>query len=162
MSQTKIDTLMVTLGTSNGKAREEARRTLVQMNAVPALISLLVDGNDHARWEAAKALGSFHQPKVAAALVVALQDDNEGVRWLAAEGLSKMGSDGLPPLLHALQEHSDRSDLRHGAHHVLRALVQKSGYEALQPVLDALDGVEPQLTAPIAANHALTALKSTS
>jgi len=160
MTQTKIDTLIATLGTSNGKARKEARCALVQMKAVPALISALTYGNHHARWEAAKALRHFHRPNVASALVNALQDDNEGVRWLAAEALSQMAYDGLHPLLHALIDHSDIR-LQHGAHHVLRSLVQRRRYKALQPVLDALDGVEPQLTTPIAAYHALEALEST-
>lgn len=161
MSQSKIDTLITTLETSNGKAREEARHALVQMKAVPALISLLANGNDNARWQAAKALAAFHEPNVAAALVGALQDENDGVRWLAAEALSHMAHDGLRPLLHALIDHSGSSDLRHGAHHVLRQMVAMRRYEALQPVLDALDGYEPQLTVPIAAYHALEALELT-
>lgn len=159
MTQTKIDTLIATLETSDGKARQKARHALVQMKASPALISALTDGNHHARWEAAKALGAFHQPDVASALVDALVDDDEGVRWLAAEALSHMAHDGLPPLLHALINHSGVSHLRQGAHHVLRSLVVMRGYEALQPVLNALDGVEPQLTTPIAAYHALEALE---
>jgi HEAT repeat protein len=125
---------------------------------VTPLIEALAGGDTQTRWEAAKALGYLADPDGAPALVRALRDEEFGVRWLAAEGLILLGRDGLEPLLRALMERPDSVWLRQGAHHVLRVLSRRGFREVLQPVLAALDGLEPWLQVPLAAEDARDAL----
>jgi len=155
-----ISSLIAAFASEEGLVRETARQRLVHLGrpAVRPLMKALAGGDTQTRWEAAKALGYLADPDAAPALVRALQDEEFGVRWLAAEGLILLGHDGLKPLLRALIERSDSVWLRQGAHHVLRAL-SKSGFrEVLRPVLAALDGLEPWLQVPLAAEDARDAL----
>jgi HEAT repeat protein len=140
--------------------RVHARDWLVGIGgpAVPALIEALADPNRQVRWDAAKALSQIADPAAAPALVRALRDRGFGIRWLAAEGLIALGSKGLVPLLRALIQHSDSVWLRQGAHHVLHDLAKRDLKDVLQPVLAALEGIEPSLTVPLAARAALEAL----
>jgi HEAT repeat protein len=155
-----INELIATLSDRNGLVRQRARHSLVAIGqpAVPALIEALTDPNGHRRWEAAKTLGQIHAPAAAPALVYALEDQDFGVRWLAAEGLISLKRAGLAPLLQTLAEHPDSVWIREGAHHVCRMLVDHDLHDLVAPVLKALDGVEPALEAPRAAQEALKAL----
>lgn len=155
-----INELIVTLGDHDGLARQRARHSLVAIGqpAVPALAKALTDPSGQRRWEAAKALGSIRDPSAAPALVSAMEDQDFGVRWLAAEGLIGLKGAGLAPLLQALAQHPDRVWLREGAHHVFRMLVDHDLHDLVAPVLAALDGIEPVLEAPGAAQAALRAL----
>jgi len=152
--------LIATLGDHDGLARQRARHSLVSIGqpAVPALAKALTDPSGQRRWEAAKALGSIRDPSAAPALVSAMEDQDFGVRWLAAEGLIGLKGAGLAPLLQALAQHPDRVWLREGAHHVFRMLVDHDLHDLVAPVLAALDGIEPVLEAPGAAQAALRAL----
>jgi HEAT repeat protein len=155
-----INGLIATLGDRDGLARQRARHSLVAAGhpAVPALVEALTDPNTHRRWEAAKALGAIRDPAAAPALVRAMEDEDFGVRWLAAEGVIGLQSAGLAPLLQALAEHPERVWIREGAHHVCRMMVDHDLHDLVAPVLAALDGVEPVLEAPRAAQAALEAL----
>ncbi len=167
-----IQPLIADLGSNNGLVRVRTRATLVSMRgeAVPSLISALQDRNWHMRWEAAKALGEIGDPQAAPALVSALEDTRSGIRWLAAEGLIVIGREGLPPLLQTLIHQSDSEWLREGAHHIFRAWLRKKEQPELyskadeemdrriQPVLKALDGIEPVIETPWAAQIALDSL----
>lgn len=155
-----ISSLVADLASHDGQVRERARQCLVDIGgpAVALLIEALGDPNSQVRWEAAKALGQIADPVAAPALVKALRDKGFAIRWLAAEGLIALGSKGLVPLLRALIERSDSVWLRQGAHHVLHDLVGRVPEEVLQPVLAALEGVEPSLEVPLAAETALDAL----
>jgi HEAT repeat protein len=158
-----ISSLITALASDEGRVRESARRRLVHLGrpAVRPLMKALAGGDAHTRWEAAKALGYLADPDAAPTLVRALQDDEFGVRWLAAEGLILLGGDGLEPVLRALIKRSDSVLLRQGAHHVLRALAKSGFREVLRPVLAALDGLEPWLQVPLAAEDARDALART-
>jgi hypothetical protein len=149
------------LGDSNGIARQHARQALVEIGhpAVPALITALESPQEQVRWEAAKALSEISAPEAAPGLVLALEDREFSVRWLAAEGLVAIGHRSIEPLLEALVERGDHQWLREGAHHVLKSLSKRSSDEALAPVLIALDGVEPELVVPPAAQAALKTLR---
>jgi HEAT repeat protein len=155
-----INELIATLGDHDGLARQRARHSLVSIGqpAVPALVEALTDPGGAARWEAAKALGAVRDPSAAPALVRALEDRDFGVRWLAAEGLIGLKRAGLAPLLQALVHHSDSTWIREGAHHVFRMLVDHDLHDLVAPVLAALDGAEPVLEAPSAAQTVLKAL----
>jgi hypothetical protein len=156
-----VGSLTAQLASDDGLVRVNARQSLVAIGApaVASLIEALRDANSQVRWEAAKALSEIVDPAAAPALVRALQDRGFGVRWLATEGLIALGSRGLTPLLRALVERSDSVRLRQGAHHVLHDLARRRDLtQVLQPVLAALDGIEPSLQVPVAAEAALEAL----
>jgi HEAT repeat protein len=105
------------------------------------------------------ALSQIADPRAAPALVRALEDKEFSVRWLAAQGLLAMGRNGLEPLLRELVRQSHSVWLRMGAHYVVRQLSARDLKEVLQPLLAALDGLEPALEVPMAARAALEALK---
>lgn len=103
-------------------------------------------------------MGQIDDQTATQALVRALEDEEFDVRWLAAEGLTALGHEALVPLLRALIERSKSAWLREGAHHVLHDLSEGDLKEELQPVLAALEGVEPSVEAPLAARIALDIL----
>jgi HEAT repeat protein len=144
----------------DGLVRRRARRSLVELGdrAVSALVGQLRSPNDNVRWEAAKALGELHAPEAAPALVERLQDDNFSIRWLAAEALVGLGESAVAPILRALMRHPDSVWLRQGAHHVLRSFSHYRQGSVVQPVVKALEEMEPILGVPIAAGKALTEL----
>lgn len=159
-----IGSLIGDLASKDGIVRESARLGLVAVGrpAAGALIKLLAVRNRQVRWEAAKALSQIVDPTAAPALVKALEDEEFSVRWLAAKGLIALRSKGLPPLLRALIKRSDSGFLLHGAHHVLRDLVRRGvSKDVVQPLLAALEDVEPSLEVPPAARAALDALPRT-
>ncbi|MCK9519291.1 MAG: HEAT repeat domain-containing protein [Dehalococcoidia bacterium] len=137
---------------------QRAREQLVEMgdSALPYLIGLLSDSSPRARWEAAKALAQLCPPEAAPALVQSLTDDDGGVRWIAAETLARCGPPAIDALFHELLRHSESVWLREGAHHVLTEK-QHNGTLPSQarPVLVALEGIEPTVSAMNAAARAL-------
>jgi len=127
---------------------------------VGPLVKTLASKKHWIRWEAAKALGQIGNPAAAEALVRTLEDEMFDVRWLVAEALVTVGREALVPLLHALVERADSEWLREGAHHVFHDLARgKSDLSGvLQPVLAALEDIEPVLEVPLAAKEALNKL----
>jgi HEAT repeat protein len=156
-----INSLIANLASEDGMLRVNARRSLVTIGgpSVPFLIQALANRNKWMRWEAAKALGQIGDPAATQALVIALEDRIFDVRWLAAEGLIAIGREALVPLLHALINHPDSLWLREGVHHVLHDLAKGKLDEVLQPVLAALEDIEPSVEVSFAAERALDALK---
>ncbi len=152
-----VTSLVAGLHHNDGLVRRRSRQALVEIGepAVPELVRSLASPNEYTRWEAAKALCEIHAPEAAPALVKRLEDDNFSVRWLAAEALIGLHLEGLVPLLQALVRHPDSVWLRQGAHHVLRALAKNGAGDVVGPVLEALDGLEPILQVPIAAERVL-------
>ena len=132
--------------------------------AVPSLIKALGTRKEPTHWEAAKALSQIGDLRSVQALVKTLEDNEFGVRWLAAEGLIAVGYCSLTPLLQALVDRPESVRLREGAHHVLhdlvsRHLLDRVSREQLQPVLAALNDIEPIVEVPFAAHKALDALQ---
>ncbi len=153
-----IATLIGTLRSHDGLARQQARHSLVRMGsrAVASLLLLLKDPKHQVRWEAAKALSDISDPMAASGLVAALEDESFGVRWLAADGLIAMGRDALPPLLEALKDDGASLWLREGAHHVLNMWAAEHGlHDPVTPVLTALESIQPDIDVPLAAKKAL-------
>ena len=157
-----IDSLIANLASKNGMVRVRARRSLVANGepAVRPLVEALASRKQWVRWEVAKALGQIGSPASAEALVRALEDAMFDVRWLAAEGLIVIGREALVPLLHALVERSDSVWLLEGAHHVFHDLSRGRPdlKDVLQPVLAALEDIEPSLEVPVAAEAVLNKL----
>lgn len=155
-----LQTLIAALSSKDDGARVRARHSLVAMGkaAVPSLAEALKNTDDLVRWEAAKTLGEIGVPEAAPFLVKALEDEAFDVRWLAAVGLIRMNIRGLKPLLHALMEHGDSVFIREGAHHVIHGLTKGELRRYLAPVLAALENVDPGMSVPRAAFHALEML----
>ena len=156
-----LESLIPALSSEDDAKRVKARHSLVAMGraAVPSLTEVLKNGTGLARWEAAKALGEIGVPEAAPSLVEALKDEEFDVRWLAAIGLIGMNIKGLKPLLHALMEQGDSVLMREGAHHVIHDLTKGGLRKYLAPVLAALENVEPAMSVPQAAFHALEMLE---
>ncbi|MBX0327737.1 HEAT repeat domain-containing protein [Oscillochloris sp. ZM17-4] len=151
------------LDDSSSTARDVICMKLTRLGrrSSPALIAALSDPRDRVRLEAARCLRVMRDPDAAPALVRALEDDMGDVRWVAAESLCALGSMSLIPLLRALQsERWDETNLRLGAHHVLRTLISGGLAPIITPVMQALDGVGANLTVPLAAHKALEDLRA--
>ncbi|MFC1969585.1 HEAT repeat domain-containing protein [Chloroflexota bacterium] len=155
-----IKSLIANLASKDGVVRVMARQQLVayKKRSVAPLIRTLSDENDWVRWEAAKALSQIGNPKSIQVLLEALTDEKFEVRWLAAEGLIRTGRKAIVPLLKALVKHSDSYWLREGIHHVLHDINGGKIRNVLRPVLGALEGPEPSLEVPLAAQAALETL----
>jgi hypothetical protein len=149
------------LASTDGVERVAARERLEEIGrpAVPLLVRSLRSSSEHARWEAAKALGGIADPSAAPPLVRALDDEKAAVRWLAAAALINLGRDALAPLLRGLEGSSDSIWFRDGAHHVLRTLIRDGEADEAIPVVEALEDLEPSVEAPIAAYHVLEELR---
>ena len=158
-----IASLVDSLASSDGVERHAARERLEEIGgpAVPFLVRALRSPREHARWEAAKALGKIADASAAEALVHTLEDEKAAVRWLAATALINLGRDALVPLLRGLEGNSDSIWFRDGAHHVLRSLIRDGVADEAIPVLEALENLEPSIEAPIAAYHVLEDLRGT-
>lgn len=148
-----VDSLVAALASNDEVERRKARQCLVSIGrpAIAPLAEAQGARDMHVRWEAVKTLAEIKDPMAAPALVQALEDHVSSVRWLAAEGLIALERDGLDVLLQALIERGDSFWLRQGAHHVLRVLVRERGLEEMRPVLEGLEGVDPQSGAAVAA-----------
>jgi hypothetical protein len=58
-----------------------------------------------------------------------------------------------------LEGNSDSIWFREGAHHILRSLARDGVAAEAIPVLEALENIEPCITAPVAAYHVLSDLR---
>lgn len=155
-----IDGLVAALADKDGLRRLRAREQLVDIGgpAAPALIEALKSPDDNVRWEAAKALGLIRDPRAAAALVDALEDMNPAVRWLAARALIALGRAGLIAVLRGVERCVDNMWMQEGVIHVLHSLVRSGIAPEAQPILEALEDIEPRVEAPVAAYHLLSRL----
>lgn len=160
ITATAIKRWITELGSRDGMVRQRARHSLVAIRkpVILHLSKLLGDRNEQVRWEAAKALGEIADPKTAAPLTCALEDEEFDVRWLAAEGLIALKHEGLPSLLKALMERPQSVWLREGAHHVLHDLARTSLRKQVKALLEALEGVGPEIDVPPAAQKLLNSL----
>jgi HEAT repeat protein len=159
---TSIASLIETLNSKDGLARQHARHDLVKIGeaALPELIKAFENKGDIIHWEIAKALSQIGSSKAAEVLVDALEDKEFSVRWIAAEGLIHIGYDALVPLLTALKERSESIWLREGAHHVLHDLISRKLIDAtvihiISPLLDALNHINPEVEVTSTAAKAL-------
>jgi HEAT repeat protein len=159
-TKANIKLLIADLASKDGVVRVKARQQLVayKKQSIAPLIRTLSNKNDWVRWEAAKALSQIGNNKAIKALLESLSDEKFEVRWLAAEGLIRIGRKAIVPLLETLVNNSDSYWLREGIHHVLHDMNTGKITEVLRPVLGALEGTEPSLEVPPAAQKALDTL----
>ena len=160
-----IDSLIKTLKSKDGIARQRARNTLVEIGepALDALIEAFKIKEEPMHWEVAKALSRIGTSRAAQVLVDALEDHDFSVRWIAAEGLIHIGYTGLIPLLEALRKKIDSVWLREGGHHIIhdlinRKLVDESTRKVLGPVLETLSHFDAMTLKYAAVDDALKAI----
>lgn len=162
-SESDLNRLVRDLDSRDVATREAARRTLERIGskATPALMQALESPKEQVRWEATQALRCIRDPSAAPALVQTLEDDESAVRWLAARALVALERQALEPSLLALEQGSNSAWMRSGVHHVLHALLEQGAADAeeVEPVLEALENLEPRVEAPVAAYHALRRLR---
>jgi hypothetical protein len=79
---------------------------------------------------------------------------------VAAKGLIALGRRAVIPLLEALEGEADSIWMREGARHVLHSLIRDGVAEEAEPVLAALEDIEPSIETPMAAHNALEALRA--
>jgi hypothetical protein len=156
--QDQITDLLSELHDEDGLRRQKARLTLIHLGweAAPALIDVVANETGRARWEAIEALERIKDPAATPVLVDALLDEDVNVRWAASQALIELDRAAIKPLLEGLTKHFESPWLREGAHHVLHVLMDRG---RLMPkeikVFEALEGVEPIVEAPWAAEAAL-------
>ena len=156
--ESDVQTLIKELDDSSWMKRQFARYSLVECGEVasPTLVKELSNPDREVRWEIVKALGAINDRDSAPALVEMLMDDDTGVRWAAMEALIRMNQAVLPALIQALVKHFDSARLREGAHHVMHNLQDKRLLSRTQvKILQALQGVEPEVEVAWAAERAL-------
>lgn len=154
---TTVNTLIEDLLSEDGLVRVKAREALIHIGK-PAVISLtkvMSSKKEWMRWEATKALGQIGDPAAMEALINALEDEMFDVRWLAAEGLIKIGNKAIPPLLERLIDQPESIWLREGVHHVLHDLNRADLKDTIQPVITALESIDPSLEVVFAAKKVL-------
>jgi len=156
-----VEALVQKLGSRDVAEREASRKQLELLwsEATPALVEAMNSPRQRVRWEAAQALRRTKDPAAAPALVHALEDDEAAIRWLAARALVALGRDALVPLLEELEQGSGSVWLRTGAHHVLHALLRDGLADETEPVMEALENLEPSVEVPVAAYHALRRIR---
>ncbi|KAA5543034.1 HEAT repeat domain-containing protein [Roseiconus nitratireducens] len=163
MDSKETETALQQLASDDGVVREKARKSLVATHSpevIRALISELVDPRKQVRWEAAKALSEIGDPVAALGLVHAMDDDSKEVAWIAAEGVAAMGTAGLTAVLSGLTRSSRCPEFHKVAHHALKEFHKRgTNREIVETVMQALEGVEPRLTAPVVAYEALSKLR---
>lgn len=148
-----------------GRASQHLRDLLIQAACaehVPAwratLLDALPDADAVVRQTAASLLSQCRGPDVVAALVAVLSDREESVRWAAALALAHMDRAGVAVVLKRLASQDVRPEMRHVAAHVLRHAHDAALREQLAPVVQALDGSNYRVEAPLAAEDALQRL----
>jgi HEAT repeat protein len=161
-TDTAIHEHVAALRSRDASERMHARTRLERIGkpAVPVLIGLLNDRNEHVRWEACKALVKIQDPSAAEALVLALDDNSTAVQWLAAEALIGLGTLAVAPLLRLLERKFDSIFVRQGAHHILHAL-EREGLLTKDTiaVIDTLRSIGPGVGTALAAEHALMSMR---
>lgn len=157
-SEQNIDQLTAELNSKDPVQRQAARAALVELGstALPALTKALAAPQSIVRWEAAKSLVEIADPAAAEELVMALGDEDSDVVWAAGEALVALRRDALNPLLRKLIQGNHPQGLYEGAHHVLHELAKRDSLVAIvQPVVQALNQQQPEISVPAAATEAL-------
>jgi HEAT repeat protein len=161
--QDRISSLIDELHDPDGLKRQKARHMLIAIGweAVPALMDVIKNEEGRARWEAIEAVGRIGDPAAAPALVEALHDDDMDIRWAASNALIEMDRAAIKPILEALTKELDSIWLREGAHHILHVFKDQGRLLPKEyKVFEALEGAEPEVEVPWAAEAALQDLYS--
>ena len=115
----------------------EAKEDFIERGAsiLPVMHKLLMSKHWVIRKEAIKIIREIaHKSSIPAAISM-LEDPESDIRWIAAEALINMGRISIKPVLEALVLDSESYYLRQGAHHVLKALINKDDAKELKQLL---------------------------
>jgi hypothetical protein len=153
-----VPELIARLSSAKVMDRERARVALVALGrtAAPELVAALQDSNERVRLEACKALTEIGDPSSIPALIHALESDHQDIRWVASEALVNLGGEVVEPLLKALIDRAGAHTILAGAHHILHAFARRVPEPIFEPVLAAIEGPQPGVGVPPAAEHLLT------
>jgi HEAT repeat protein len=93
------------LGSEDADTRREASEQLIDGGraSVPILLSVLTDGIERARKEAALVLGAIGDDRATGALVSSLDDSDSDVRWAAIWALVKIGQPSVTDLINSFE-----------------------------------------------------------
>jgi len=136
----------------------EAAKSLasIGVRAVPELCSALQHTHDdHLRWHITRTLGEIGDPQAIPSLVALLTDENAGIRWRSAEALVSIGTASLPAVLHKLASEKITPWLRISALAVLRGFGDKKTTRLIHPLIEAMEGREAAIEAPVIARQTL-------
>jgi HEAT repeat protein len=160
--ETNVKQLIEKLRCEDASERLRAREQIIASgdSAVEFLLELLDEQQQHARWEAAKALAGIAHPSAAPALVERLDDESPDVGWVAAEALIAIGESSMEVLVRKLVVGPSAKQLYKGAHHVLRDLHKRGCTVDLTGLLEAMRHQEPEIAVPTAAEAVLVKLSS--
>jgi hypothetical protein len=159
-AEDSIRSLIADLTCDNVIKCQNARRQLVAKGeaAVEPLEKALNHKEHWVHWEAAKALSEIGSPSATKVLINTLEHKEFELRWLAAEGLISIGLPALKPLLTELIAKPQSTWLHEGAHHVMSDTKIERLRGLVRPVIAAIEGPQPDVDTPVAAQKALDAL----
>ncbi|NOZ05921.1 MAG: HEAT repeat domain-containing protein [Chloroflexi bacterium] len=136
----------------------EAAKSLssIGAQAVPELCDELQHTHDdHLRWHITRTLGEIGDPQAVPSLIALLADENAGIRWRSAEALVSIGPASLPALLRKLMSEKITPWLRVSALAVLRGFGDKETARLVHPLVEAMEGREAAIEAPVVARQIL-------
>ena len=122
------------------------------------LLELVHDPDAVIRETAIHLLEGSRSPTVVGALLAALHDRDERVRWAAAMALARTGRQGAEGVLRLIVSQEVTPESRHVMAYVLRRTSDEALRQQSAHVVDALDGADYRVAAPLAANQVLAAL----
>ena len=158
-----IPSLIKQLSDPDGFIRSQARQVFccIGVPAVPELINTLLNASPQLRWEVIKVLECIQDPAAIPILVEQLKDDHAGIRWAASNALVGMQRQALPAIFAALVHDFDSIGLRQSAHHILHVFKDDGKLSDVEEkVYEALEGIEPGVSVPWAAQKALESIKN--
>ena len=102
---------------------------------LPVMHKLMCSEHKVIRKEAIKVVRKIANRSSIPPAIRMLSDPESEIRWIAAEALIHIGRLSIKPILEALVMNGESYYLRQGAHHVLKALIEKEDAKELKQLL---------------------------
>jgi len=150
--------LIEALANGDSVVHWEAAKSLTSLGAraVPELCSALQHTHDdHLRWHITRTLGEIGNPQAVPSLTALLADENAGIRWRSAEALVSIGPASLSAVLRKLTSEKITPWLRISTLAVLRGFGDKKMARLIHPLIEAMEGREAAIEAPVIARQIL-------
>ncbi len=153
----EVQTLINNLSCSDRITCDEIRVNLIRIGepAVPYLIEAFETRELDEKIQAAKSLAAIGDKQALSLLIESLRNNDFEIRYAAIQGLPSAGEKAIMPLMRKLIEYGNELTFRLGAHVVLHQIASIGFAKMLKPVLEALEGPEPELSTPLAARKVL-------
>jgi hypothetical protein len=149
--------LLKLLTSENPELHRQAGHALLKLGqaARSTWVTALQHPNSHIRWHAARGLGKIGDLQSAPILAEGLRDKEFVVRWASADVLAELGEAAVPATLNMLTHHRLEQPFRQAAIHALHGVRSQRVQEKLKPLLDALQGRDAGVEAPMLAQRLL-------